>query len=94
MLQLQRGSRQRPWLRGSGSASCSPLIAVPISVSALVAGFTRWLGCDHPLTDQSHARQGQRELPCLQQGLKLYQNPPILISFSAFRSSWWFPLSG
>lgn len=36
MLQRQRCSKQRPWLRGSGSASCSLLIAVSISVSARV----------------------------------------------------------
>lgn len=36
MLQLQRFSKQRPWRQGCGSASCSLLIAVTISVSARV----------------------------------------------------------
>lgn len=48
------------------------------------AGFARWLGCDHPITDQSHASQGQREPACLQQGLQFYQNH--LFSSASLRS--------
>lgn len=36
MLLLQRCAKQRPWLRGCGSASCSLLIAATTSVSARV----------------------------------------------------------